>query len=430
MPGQPRPRSSHGARAFALLALAALLHGCAAPAPRNLLLLTIDTLRADRLGVAGHQRPTTPTLDGLAARGVRFERAYSQAGWTLPSVATILTGLHPSRHGAVAQDRGLAADVPTLASILAGRGYETRAYVSHLFLRSGYGLARGFATYDDGVLAVGHPHRVASGAALTERVLAGLDTLRPPFFLWVHYFDPHFAYLAHPEWKAFGDGPGDRYDGEVAYTDREVGRLLAALDPRGWLADTVIVATADHGEQFGEHGGRFHYGLWDEILRVPLLVSAPGLEPAVRQDVAQQIDILPTVLALLGVEAPARLPGRDLFAGTAGEPTVFVERSRPAPLVQEAVLSGRWKLVRVTAGEQEDASVARALELAGAEPGTRLFDLEQDPAERHDLFTGDRPEAGRLLALLDEHAAQVREGAAVELDAETQRQLRALGYVQ
>lgn len=424
-----QPRIAGRARG-GLLAGLVMLAACRGQEPRSLVLLTVDTLRSDRLGSAGHSRPTSPNLDALAGEGVRFERAFSQAGWTLPSVATILTGLHPSRHGAVAADRGLAPEVPTLATILAGRGYDTRAYVSHLFLRARYGLARGFAVYDDGVLAVGHPHRVASGMALTDRVLVGLETLARPFFLWVHYFDPHFVYLSHPEWKAFGKSREARYDAEIAYTDREIGRLLAAVGQRGLLADAVVAVTADHGEEFGEHGGRFHYGLWNEILGVPLIISAPGLEPEVRHDAAQQIDLLPTLLQLLDLEVPPELPGRDLFGAVGAERPIFIERSRPAPLAQEAVLSGRWKLVRVRAEAGREGSVARATELTNVRPGTYLFDLAEDAGESRNVFTEGDLEAVHLLALLDQHAVADREGAAVEVDPETERQLRSLGYIQ
>jgi arylsulfatase A-like enzyme len=406
-----------------------VLAGCHEREPRSLLLITVDTLRPDRLGLGGHSRATSPNLDQLAAEGVHFERAFSQAGWTLPAVASILTGLPPSRHGAVAADRGLAPDVPTLATLLGGRGYDTRAYVSHLFLRARYGLAGGFAAYDDSVLAVGHPHRVATGVALTDRVLRDVATLEAPFFLWVHYFDPHFAYLAHREWP-FGTSAEDRYDAEIAYVDHEIGRLLRALESRDLLVDALVVVTADHGEQFGEHGGRFHYGLWNEIVGVPLIIRGPGLEHQVRQDAAQHIDLLPTLLRLLDVEAPPRLPGRDLFAeGRVGAP-IFIERSRPAPLVQEAVIDGDWKLVRVRVEGGQQTELARATELVGLAPGTYLFDVAKDTGETRNLLLDRGREASRLLALLESHASAAREGQAVELDPETERQLRSLGYLQ
>lgn len=406
-----------------------VLMGCPPREPRSLLLITVDTLRADRLGLAGYGRPTSPNVDELAARGVRFERAFSQAGWTLPAVASILTGLHPSRHGAVAADRGLASDAPTLATLLRDRHYDTRAYVSHLFLRARYGLARGFAIYDDTVLAVGHPHRVATGAALTDRVVRDIATLEPPFFLWVHYFDPHFAYLAHAEWR-FGTSAEDRYDAEIAYVDREIGRLVEALDENRLLADAFVVVTADHGEQFGEHRGRFHYGLWNEVVVVPLILAGPGLRSEVRHDAAQQIDLVPTLLPLLGVDVPPGLRGRDLFAEPRAAGPILIERRRPAPLVQEAVIDGRWKLVRVRVEAGQGARLDRAIDLAGFAPGTYLFDLAQDGGETRDLFREGETEGARLLALLDNHASGARGGAVVVLDPDTERQLRSLGYVQ
>ncbi len=423
-----RPSTRLAAIAVGVAALACA-PGAEDPAPRNLLLVTVDTLRHDRLGYAGHDRPTSDAVDALAARGVRFERAYSQSGWTLPSLASILTGLHPSQHGAVDFESALASGLPTLATRLADAGYDTRAFVSHVLLRPRYGLARGFAAYDDSVLDVGHPHRVATARPLTAAAIAALREMDSPFFLWVHYFDPHFLYMRHPEWSGFGDTDLDRYDGEIAHTDREIGRLLTALREAGHEDDTVVVFSADHGEQFGERGRRFHDNLDEPVARIPLVIAAPGLAPGVRRDVAQQIDLLPTLLALLDVAPPAALPGRDLFDGATDEPVVFMERTDPSPYRQRAVVDGRHKLVIVTKMEGRELPADRPKGVS-VEAGAFLYDLEADPGETANLFDESDETAQRLLALLQSHFEQ--EGAerhGVEVDDELRARLEALGYV-
>jgi arylsulfatase A-like enzyme len=423
-------RLRRGLIAVGLVALLGVGPGCSRePTHPNLLLVTVDTLRPDRLGFGGHERPTSPALDRLAAEGVRFERSYSQSGWTLPSLATVLTGRHPSRHGAVAFDAALDPGLPTLATLLRQRGYDTRAFVSHVLLRPQYGLARGFARYDGSVLEVGHPHRVATAKPLTDRAIRALDEVRPPFFLWVHYFDPHFLYLRHPEFAGFGDSDLDRYDGEIAHTDEQVGRLLDALREHGREDDTVVVFTADHGEAFGENGAYYHDDLGEPVARTPLVVKAPGLAPGVRHEPAQQIDLLPTVLARLGVPTPEGLPGRDLLAPDGAERPVFMERVDPSPWLQRAVVRGRHKLVvnvRVE-GAQPPADRPRG---PTVRPGVFLYDLEDDPGETTNLFDPESEVARELLALLHEHFAGLPDavGRAVEVDEDLREKLRALGY--
>jgi arylsulfatase len=406
--------------------------------PRNLVLITVDTLRPDRLGFSGHERGTSSAIDRLAAASVRFERSYSQSGWTLPSVATILSGRYPKDHGATRFDRALDPDVETMATILADQGYDTRGFVSHVLLGTDYGLSKGFRVYDDSVLQVGNPHKVASAVPLTDSVLRSLQTLEEPFFLWVHYFDPHFKYLSHSRWGHLGTAKIDRYDAEIAHTDEQIGRLLTGLEDRELLGNTVIVFTADHGEEFGEHGGHLHYTLHDEVVRVPLVIQAPSLEPGVRSEVSEQIDLLPTILALLGIEPEESYPGRNLLVG-AGEPSpVFLERERPAGFVQRAVVLDRYKLIFVEASEAGRQSRVAVPAPVGkgkrrrpkVEPGISLYDLSEDPAETMNLFEESAPESRQLLDLLERHfLARNSSGHEVTLDEDLKRKLKSLGYL-
>ncbi len=398
----------------------------------NLLLITVDTLRPDRLGCYGYARGSSPHLDALAGEGVVFRNAYSQSGWTLPSMASVLTGLYPHQHGATRFDTGLRLGLPTLATILHGEGYDTRAYVSHSLVSETYGLDRGFANFDSSVLARGHPARVTTSAALTDRVLEDLRDLREPYFVWVHYFDPHALYLVH-EGFDFGSSESERYDGEVAHNDRQIGRLLSALDDGGLLKRTAVVFTADHGEEFQEHGGRHHFTLYDEVLRVPLIIRAPALRPGARGSRAQQIDLLPTILRLLGLEVPAAYPGRDLLAQGTAEAPVLAERLQPNRLRQRAVIRGDFKLIRVEPNPDPADYAGRFAydDLATVGPGTHLFDLRSDPGETRNLIA-ERPDlAARLLALLEAHvgAAQTPEPS-LEVSEELEESLRALGYIQ
>ncbi len=399
--------------------------------PYNVLLITVDSLRTDRLGYAGHRRPTSAAVDALARESVLFENSYSQSGWTLPSVATLLTGRYPSQHGATNVNRSLERGIPTLATILQAQGYETRAYVSHVLLGPRYGLAAGFDSYDHSVLDVGHPHQVATAEPLTDLVLEDLETIQQPFFLWLHYFDPHFAYLSHPEWVSFGDSKKGRYDGEVAHTDRQIGRVLEALSTGPWSANTVIVFTADHGEEFRDHGGKFHFTLYEEVIRVPLLIKAPRLEPKVSPVPTQQIDILPTVLGALGIEPPRDIPGRDALAPKFASQPIFLERDRPRPFHQRGVIAGTRKLTVV--------EIDRELSPEGHEPrnapsnlqpGIYLYDLKSDPGERHNLFDPSDPTSLTLLRILEDHfSRQTATGEEVDVDDQMRSKLRSLGYL-
>lgn len=446
-----RGRSSRPATTWAACAFAALVLSCGsgndaagerattaasaiaadAARPRNLLLVSIDTLRHDHLGHAGHGRDTSPAIDRLARDSVVFERAYSQSGWTLPSMASLLTGRSPAAHGATHFNARIDASIPTLATILGAAGYATRGFVSHILLRPQYGFGAGFETFDTSVLALGRPKDVMSAAPLTDLALAALDSAPEPFFVWVHYFDPHNDYLAHPRFAAFGDDDIGRYDQEIAATDFEIGRLLDALDATGRATRTVVVLTADHGEEFGEHGGEYHYTLHEEVVRIPLLIRVPGMAPRVDPTPVQQIDVVPSVLGALGVPVDATLPGRDLLASEVARTPVFIERIRPSGFHQRAMIDGTRKLVVIELVEPEPGDPPTPTPVDHIEAGVYYYDLAKDPDELSPLDPAAEPDAARMLEAMARHFASIPAGAveAVELSPETEAALRALGYL-
>jgi len=378
------------------------------------------------------------TIDALAAEGTVFENAYSASGWTLPSVATLMTGHEPRQHGATRPTRAMDAGLPSLAALLKKQGYETRAYVSHVLLHPRYGMHLGFDIFDASVLEVGHPHLVSTAEPLTNLALRDLarTPVKGPLFLWVHYFDPHYEYIAQQSVRPFGERPIDRYDGEIVQTDRQIARLIDGFRQLGLYKNTVVVFTADHGEEFQEHGGIWHDTIYEEVLRVPLIVRVPGRVPGKSPEPARQVDLMPTVLAALGVDPPADLPGRDLLTtrdSDAGPQALFFERDVPSLYRQRGVLLGQAKLIVVE--RVPDELVPPGPPEPPPQPGLRagvyLFDLAKDPQEKRNRVEEDPELAAKLLALLRGHfEGEIAEGPNVDLDPELQKRLRALGYLE
>jgi arylsulfatase A-like enzyme len=401
--------------------------------PANVLLITVDTLRPDRLGYGGHNRDTSPTIDGLAARSLVFPNVYSVSGWTLPSVATLLTGRYPRDHGATDFHWAVDSRMPTMAGILKNQGYDTRGFVSHLILTPSYGVAEGFRSFDYSVLNIGHPHEVSTGRQLTDLVIESTADMTEPYFLWVHYFDPHFEYVPHSQWSHFGGEDVDRYDQEVAFTDAQISRLLDHLERRGLFDNTITVFTSDHGEEFGEHGDKFHYTLYEEVMRCPLVINAPLLEPAVDDRIVEQIDILPTVLSMLDLEVDSLFPGRILLGEDSGERPVFVERDRPPPYNQRGVILGDYKLTVIE--EVDPASIPRKSQgtespVVNVSPGIYMYDLSTDPGETQNIYDESDPKAIKLLVMLAEHfSVQATTAHEVEIDETLRDKLRSLGYI-
>jgi len=398
--------------------------------PYNVVLIIVDTLRADRLHYAGNPRSVSPEIDRLAAEGVVFPVSYSQAGWTIPAVASIMTGRYPRDHTATDFRHPIDMALPTMAGILSRNDYDTKGYVSHFMLNPNNGFSQGFNEFDSSVLSKGHPHNISSSREVTDLALAGLRSAKEPFFLWVHYFDPHFEYLSHSSFSSFGDSEIDRYDQEIAYTDFHIGRLLERISDE----DTIVIFTSDHGEEVGEHGGKYHYTLYDDVMRTPLIIKAPFLEPGINEGSAEQIDILPTLLGLLDLEVGSSLPGRDLFDSSTPEGPVFIERDRPPLWRQRGVIAGNHKLwvieefdIRtIPAGNRETA-----IPVENVHPGIYMYDLAADPGEKNNIYSEKDPKALELLGIMTRHFSVSKSPTRrVKLEADTLEKLRSLGYVE
>jgi arylsulfatase len=434
--------------------------GCAgAPPPRLLLLVTVDTLRADHLGAYGSTLGLTPHLDALAAQSLVFDSAYAAAPLTLPSIAALFTGRWPEELGIRSNEARLAAGVPTLATELRERGFRTAAVVSNFVLHSGSGLAAGFERYDDELPrreAVRRwPERIARDA--TDAALGLLDACAGErCFLWLHYQDPHGPYDPPPgareaqlpraseaadaarrlpvakDHAGTGAIPayqylGGRrdvafyragYRGEVVYVDREIGRLLEGVRARGLDATSVVVFTSDHGESLGERDVWFAHGgeLTDEQVRVPLLLRVPGRAPGRRADVASLADLRTTLLALLAGRAPEAVgAGRDLLAPGA-------ERAASRPYLAALAGPGARRFALVDAGHK--LIVAEEGEIERAE----LYRLGGEEVDLARSQPGLARELHERLASLRAPLAAVADAAREPLSGEERARLRALGY--
>lgn len=396
--------------------------------PYNILLITVDTLRADHLGVYGHDAIETPNIDALAARGALFERAYSACPVTLPAHASILTGSYPPYHGV----RGngifrLRESVQTLAESLEARDYTTAAIIGSVVLDSDYGLDQGFDLYDDEIEPANGPADLITAERkaeeVTRRARAFLtDRGTGPFFLWTHYFDPHTIY--EPPARFAQKYPDSAYDGEVAYVDEQVGLLLADLRERDLEEDTLVVLVGDHGEGLGEHGESIHgVLLYDSTVRVPLIVANPGWtrRPLTIDATVSVVDIVPTVLDLLKIDAGPSVHGISLvplLAGKAADRQRVIYFETLIPFFDYG-----WSALR---GVRRDGMKL----IAGPTPG--LYDTRTDPKELSNLFTDTSDDARRLRFAMQELTDAITwTGGADEagMDAERRAELAALGYV-
>ncbi len=274
--------------------------------PLNVLLITVDTLRADHLGCYGYERPTSPRIDALAAESLVFDDTQATSSWTLPSLVSLMTSVYPSSHGCVKRDIALGEGFETLAEKLRDEGYYTGGIVSQAFASRRFGLDRGFVHFDDDLaeLSRGHElfkktsHTISDKAEKWIKARAAEPEPRP-WFLWLHYFDPHVAYVSHAGYsEAFGtENELDLYDGEIAWTDFHVGRVLDALGESGLDEHTLIVFTSDHGEEFEDHGGLYHRKtLYREVLHVPLIVRRPQGETGRIGGLVSLVDVAPMIL--------------------------------------------------------------------------------------------------------------------------------------
>lgn len=400
----------------------------AAGSHASIVLVTIDTLRVDRLGAYGSTRGLTPAMDALAAAGIRFETAIAQVPLTLPSHATMLTGAYPSRHGVRTNDGfTLQPSIPILPEVLKSRGYATGAFIGGFPLHAGTGLARGFDVYDDAFLkdaaADGGGRNVERPAGEVVRSALTWIEAHPagqPFFAWLHLFDPHTPYEPPP-----GDADIPPYDGEVRATDAAIGRLVDRLTATGRLERIALVLTADHGESLGEHGERTHGTfLYDATIRVPLVIRLPGARGAglVVAPPVETADIAPTLAAMAGGSLPAPIDGRSLLPLIDGEPG-DPERAAYAESYYQNVLLG-WAPLRAIRTDRWKYVEA---------PRPELYDVRQDPAETRNLIAERESLAAALAAVLPPRSAPGAAGPAAAgraaADADTAERLRSLGYL-
>lgn len=476
-----------GAPLSLAVALAALIAACGSGperAIRNVVLVSLDSLGAVHVGSYGYERDTTPTLDRLAEQGTLFENAYAQQVWTLTSHLTMVTGLYPQAHGA-SKERPVSPGAVTLAEILRGQGFRTAAFTGI----GGYagpdsGLGRGFELY-----RVGRSHAPADNVDrlrwLEEQARLRDADPEHRFFLFAHYFDPHsdvhtevpyqvpdpyqHRYLPNGlDWARRGDtallarlqeegdvNERDRevltalYDGGVRFTDEEgLAPLLRKLEELGFVDDTLLVVTADHGEEIFEHGHCTHQQPYEETSRVPLVMRGPGIPTGVRvSPLVELVDLQPTILSLLGIEAPANVQGHDLSPLLRGEPVeprvAYVDGifgGAPPYLTHKQsnltveIDGSRWSYVNMVHDRSEDG--ARVFETRS--PG-ELYRLDEDPGQLENL-RAEHPEIAadleaRLLAWYAENEALARRlGAAPsradQISEQEKQELRALGYAE
>lgn len=441
-------RSLVPASAAALLLLCAAC-GPTTPPPRLVLLVSIDTLRPDHLGAYGYARPTSPTLDRIAAGGALFEVALSPAPWTLPGHASMLTGLYPHRHGLTALDLELPADVETVASRFQAAGYATAAFVNSHNLSERYDLDRGFDEYVYVKESVSSrfPSRL-----IVDRAIQWLgEPHDAPAFVFLHTYDVHSDYASLPRYEerfvrpydgsadgttsqlarvrhgleSLDEGDAshlvDLYDAGIRQVDDELARLVAFLAERGLEESTLLAITSDHGEEFLEHGGVLHGRTqFDEVLRVPLVLRGPGIPPGLRIETpVSLVDVMPTLLGLTGLSPPAGLDGIDVGplvrGGALPDRVLFGEadHNRRYHDVTRSARHGRYKLhVNRKSGERA------------------LYDLREDPGEHVDVASRETEVAHRLLREIERFRGErVRGPRAPQLSEEEAEHLRSLGYL-
>jgi arylsulfatase A-like enzyme len=411
---------------------------------KGVLLVSIDTLRRDHVGAYGYPRPTTPRLDALAGAGLLCEDAVSSSSWTLPAHLSLLTSADPGAHGGVDMSHGFNRRLPTLADQLKAAGFATQAVTSHLYVSATYGLDQGFDRLDF------HQDRKATDVA--DRALDLLDRFGDrPFFVFLHFYDPHWHYdppeatarlFAHEytgtltgQWQDFSRRDRgsvtaadlqhllDLYDGEIRYVDDELGRVLDHLRARGLERNTLVAVTSDHGEEFLEHGSWEHQKtLYEEVVRIPLMMRGPGLAPRREPQQSSLLDVAPTILEWAGVAALPAAQGRSLLA-PAPEREAYGETDQTDDGARRLFLrggQGRWKAI-VSLARDKDRPLRE-----------EWYDLAADPRERRSA-----PPAARVADDVRERAlarwraarASGKGAPAVRLTPEQREKLRALGYV-
>jgi arylsulfatase A-like enzyme/Tfp pilus assembly protein PilF len=419
-----------------------------AATPPNIVLVTVDTTRADSMGFMGSKRGLTPNLDTLARSSVVFTHAYSQAPFTAPSHATILTGTYPQFHQVSDFQIPLAKDLPFAPAILKAQGYHTAAFVGSIVLdpaqQLSVGYDRGFDHFDAG-FHLGGPGQdrytttQRRGSDVVARTLAWLKTREAgPFFVWVHLYDAHYPYdPPEPFLSRYKSQP---YDGGIAYVDSVMGKLLDELRASGLFENTLIAVMSDHGEALGDHGEEFHgFFLYDATIQVPLLLKLPGQKFAGKrvENPVGLVDVLPTILQTVGVAVPQEVQGKslvDLMTESKSEPPSaglgMVQRMAQAssgdpPLYAETEYGVRaygWSAIR---------SLRSGKYLFIEAPRRELYDLSADPKAEHNMAAGSKAVADTLQNQLDDFRRKTSKNVAAPIasaDPEAQEKLAALGY--
>ena len=461
-----RPRRGAAALARVGAALVAILAvscggeeppaGRPGPPNRSLLLITVDTLRADHLSCYGYRKIQTTANDALAARGILYRKAISPAPWTCPAVASLFTSLHPEAHGMVFHPirnpedfRGLSDELTTIAELLQEAGWDTHALSEQAWFSEAFGFSQGFDTFR----VLEEDSRV-----ITDEALGLIEDLPPdrPFFLYLHYIDPHSPYLPPPEfeldhpgreryglrdlprdqwWKTLWETARERpdleeylayvvslYDGEILFVDHEIGRLLEGLERRGLAASTAVALVSDHGEAFGEHAMLHGSTLYNEELAVPLIIAVPwepALQGVVHQEPVSTLSLMPTLLEVLGLPPPPSIHGRSLLPGSSSGPRRgrFVFSANAYDLDLKKVQTDRFSLLL----DRESGRVA-------------FYDLDRDPTEQRSAIERlpeefQRHQRAMQRMLERESRWEKPPGEAVEMSEELEERLRQLGYV-
>ncbi|MFN0009687.1 MAG: sulfatase [Planctomycetota bacterium] len=426
------------------------------PGAPDVVLISIDSLRPDHLGCYGYPKPTSPTIDRLASEGVRCEVAVSTTSWTLPAHAAMLTGLYDSAHGVVDNGLSLSPARVTLPEVLSESDWDTAGFYGGPYLAPIFGLDQGFARYESCMSPeAGSSHQDVTGPRTVDAVERWLgETVekgeRRPFFLFIHLWDVHYDYKPPARYVEMFDpgyagtldasdfphnpaiapdmAPADLqhlvalYDGEIRFTDEIVGRILEAIDRRGRLRDALVIVTADHGEEFFEHGGKGHQKtLFDEVVRIPLIVRWPGRLQAgtLVRDQVRLVDLAPTILSLAGITQRPPMQGRDISPLLRGEPMT------PEPALIELLVDRND--IRGSRGEAEKV-------ISWRHAGTSfLYDLVRDPGEAAPIAEpSPRLSAAlqRLQRELERTSGFARESQAgrVEIAPDLARRLGVLGY--
>ena len=452
------------ALALGLLSLSAVAWGCtrapkpaaAAAAPSNVIVILVDTLRADKMGTYGYQkRPTTPNFDRFAKGGVVWENTISQNAWTVPSVASLFTGVDPQAHRALNFKQGekLATDTisdahDTLAESFKGRGYSTLAWIKSTVISTSHGYSQGFDKFEivgGKDQAWGHSARDLNDAAIPG--IKAAHTAGKPFYAYLHYMDPHSPYKAPEPWysKYKGSYTGSMdgahvqleaafkagtvtaadwehelalYDAEVEYWDTQFGRLWGELEAAGVTKNTLVLVTADHGEAFGEHQNVFHGHLYQENIRIPMVMRGPGVKPGRMAADAQSIDIPPTLAELFKLPKGRVWQGKSMvgaMGGGAGHTDVLYSEY---------------------AGHRAAIEPSTRLKLILGDGPCKLFDLKADPLERTNLCASRPADMARIKAGMDQRFAAAQasgktygQGTADAVSPEQCEMLKALGYL-